>query len=68
VLSGLTVFKGAVGHFLIFGVATLPFGIWSKKVEDRFRAMKVECTDPSVETTFARWLVEWKQPRLRVSE
>lgn len=68
VVSGLAVFKGAVGHFLIFGVATLPLGLWSKKVEERFRAMKVESTDPSVETTFARWLVEWKQPRLRVSE
>jgi hypothetical protein len=68
VVAGLTVFKGAVGHFLVFGLATLPFGLWSKKVEDRFRAMRVDSDDPSVEGTFARWLVEWKQPRLRVSE
>ncbi len=68
VATGLTVFKGAAGHFLVFGLATLPFGLWSKKVEDRFRAMRVESDDPSVESTFARWLVEWKQPRLRVSE
>ncbi len=68
VISGLTALKGAAGHFLVFGLATLPFGLWSKKVENRFRAMKVESNDPAVESTFARWLAEWKQPRLRVSD
>ncbi len=68
VISGLTVLKGAAGHFLIFGLATLPFGLWSKKVENRFKTMRVESDDPSMEATYARWLVEWRQPRLRVSE
>jgi hypothetical protein len=68
VVSGRTTMQGFVGHVFAFGVATLPFGLWSKAVEKRFKAMKVEATDPAVEETWRRWLKEWGQARLRLPD
>jgi len=67
-LSGLTTFRGGVGHVFVFGVVTLPFGLWSKGVEKKFKGMAVEPDDPYVGQTWKRWLAEWRQPSLRVKE
>lgn len=68
VFSGRTTFSGALGHVFVFGVATLPFGLWSNVVEKKFRGMAVESEDPSVGQTWQRWLVEWKQASFSVKE
>lgn len=68
VASGRTTMRGLIGHVFAFGVSTLPFGLWSKAVEKRFRAMKVEATDPAVGEKWRRWLKEWGQARLKLSD
>jgi hypothetical protein len=68
VKAGLTPFRGAVGHVFIFGVATLPGGLWSKSVENRFKAMTVEGSDPDLKSAFQRYLVDWNKPSLSVPE
>jgi hypothetical protein len=66
--NGQTTFKGAIGHVFVFGVVTLPFGLWSKSVEKRFKGMVIESNDPLVGQTWQRWLVEWRQASLAVKD
>lgn len=66
-LQGIS-FGAAIGHFFAFGVLTLPFGLWSKSVEKRFKALKVTSGDPALNLTFQRWLVEWKKPGFAVRD
>lgn len=68
VKGGLTPFGGAVGHVFVFGVGTLPGGLWSKAVENRFEAMAVEGSDPDLPALFQRYLSDWKRPSLSVPE
>jgi len=66
--EGLTTLTGAIGHVFVFGVVTLPFGLWSKSVEKKFKGMRVEPDDPFVGQTWQRWLIEWRQPSLSVRD
>jgi hypothetical protein len=61
-------FGDAVTKVFVFGVVTLPPGLWSRSEEKRFRAMRVECGDPSVAETFARWLSDWGKAGVSLKE
>jgi len=66
--NGTISFFAATTHLFLFGVVTLPFGLWSKVVEKKFRAMEVTAADPSVAETFQRWLVQWNEARLKLPD
>lgn len=68
VKAGLTTFLGAVGHLFAFGVLTLPAGLWAKSVENTFKAMAVDRSDPALAQTFQRYLADWKKPSLTIPE
>jgi hypothetical protein len=53
-------------HLLVFGVITLPIGLWAKTVENRFKAMEVSPDEPDLLETFQRYLKQWNEPRLRL--
>jgi hypothetical protein len=66
-LTDLT-FRGAVGHVFAFGVLTLPGGLWSKAVENKFKAMTVDASDPSLREKRDRYFVDWKKSGFTVPE
>lgn len=68
VKTGLTTFFGAVGHVFAFGVLTLPAGLWARSVENTFKAMAVDRSDPALAQTFHRYLVDWKKPSFSIPE
>ncbi len=67
-VTGLTTFPGAVGHVFAFGVLTLPAGLWTKRVEGKFRALAVEGGDPALARTYQRYLADWKKPSFSIPE
>ena len=67
-MKGFTTVRGAIGHVFVFGVATLPFGLWSKSVESRFKSMHIDPSDPYVGQTWQRWLVDWKKPGFTIKD
>lgn len=66
--KGLVTIRGAIGHVFVFGILTLPFGLWSKSVEARFKNMKVDPADPYVGHTWQRWLVDWKKAGFSIKD
>jgi glucan phosphoethanolaminetransferase (alkaline phosphatase superfamily) len=52
----------------IFGVITLPVGLFGKHFENKIRSMKVTSDDPKITETFQRYLVQWKQARFTLSD
>lgn len=67
-IKGVTTIRGAFGHVFVFGVVTLPFGLWSKSVETRFKNMHVDPADPYVGHTWQRWLVDWKKAGFTIKD
>ena len=61
-------FRGAVGHIFAFGVLTLPGGLWSKSVENKFKAMTVDASDPSLREKLERYFIAWKKAGFTVPE
>lgn len=61
-------FKEAAMILFIFGVITLIVGLWGKAYENKIRNMEVKTDDPEVKRTFERYLTEWAEPRLGLSE
>ena len=55
-------------HLMVFGVLTLPIGLWAKMVENRFKAMEVAEDEQDLGETFKRYLKQWNEPRLRLPE
>ena len=60
--------SGAAKCVFAFGVLTLPGGLWSKSVENKFKGMTVDSTDPTLPQTFSRYLVDWRKPSLKIPE
>ena len=52
----------------LFGVTTLTIGLWGKTYENKIRNMEVKTDDPEIKETFERYLAEWAEPRLQLSE
>jgi hypothetical protein len=61
-------FREAVGHIFAFGLLTLPGGLWSKAVENKFKAMTVDASDPSLREKRDRYFVNWKKSGFTVPE
>lgn len=51
-----------------FGVITLIIGLWGKRYENKIRNMEVKAGDPEIKETFERYLKEWKEPKIQLSE
>jgi glucan phosphoethanolaminetransferase (alkaline phosphatase superfamily) len=52
----------------LFGVITLFIGLWGKTYENKIKNMEVKAGDPEIKKTFERYLKEWKEPRIQLSE
>ena len=61
-------FKEATLILFVFGVITLFVGLWGKTYENKIRNMEIKTDDSEVKETFDRYLCEWAEPRLRLSE
>ena len=68
VLALNQLFKEAALILFVFGVITLMVGLWGKTYENKIRNMEVKTDDPEVKRTFERYLTEWAEPRLGLSE
>lgn len=61
-------FFSAMGQLFIFGIVTLPMGLAGKHFEDKAKQMDVQSTDPALEETYQRYLVQWKEPRFKLPD
>ncbi len=68
VVMGILSLSGAAKCIFAFGVLTLPGGLWSKSVENKFKSMPTDNTDPAIPQTFGRYLVDWRKPSLKIPE
>ncbi len=68
VLALNKLFKEAAFILFLFGVITLIIGLWGKTYENKIRNMEVKTDDPEVKETFDKYLEEWGEPRLQLSE
>ncbi|MBN2543702.1 hypothetical protein JXI42_12625 [bacterium] len=57
-----------VGHMMIFGIVTLPFGIIGKKDENLIKKLEIESEDPYIEKKFRDYLRQWNQPQLKIHD
>ncbi len=55
-------------HFMILGIFSLIASQISRVSEKKLKRLKVDSTDPVIETTYKRWLKEWRQVRLKLSD
>lgn len=67
VAGGLPFFQ-AVAALFLFGVITLPLGLWSKHDENMIKNLTTDPIDPELEAKFHRWLEEWRQPKFKLSQ
>ena len=68
VLALNKLFKEATLILFVFGVITLVIGLWGKTYESKIRNMEIKTDDPEVKETFDRYIKEWAEPRLGLSE
>lgn len=52
----------------IFGTITLPFGLIGKHFENKIKSMEIQSSEPDIEETFKRYLVQWKQARFKLPD
>ena len=55
-------------HIFIFGVVTLPMGLFGMTREKAIKNLCVESTDPEIAEKYARYLKQWKEPRLTLAD
>ena len=58
----------AATHLLVFAVVTLPLGIITRGFEARIRSLEVNSDGPEIAETYLRWLVQWRQARLKLPD
>jgi len=58
----------AVLVLFLFGIMTLPMGIAGKRFENKIRNLDASALDPALKQRFERYLVQWKEPRLTLSD
>jgi glucan phosphoethanolaminetransferase (alkaline phosphatase superfamily) len=57
-----------IAILFIFGIITLPVGLFGKHFENKIKSMEVKSDDPKITETFQRYLVQWKQARFTLSD
>jgi hypothetical protein len=55
-------------HFILLGIFSLIASQFSRVSEKKLKNLMVDSTDPLIGDTYRRWLKEWKQIRLQLSE
>ncbi len=55
-------------HFMLLGIFSLIGSQISRVSEKKLKRLKVDSTDPTIATTYQRWLKEWKGIRLKLSD
>jgi glucan phosphoethanolaminetransferase (alkaline phosphatase superfamily) len=68
VLALNRLFKEATLILFVFGVITLFVGLWGKTYENKIRNMEIKTDNPEIKETFERYISEWAEPRLGLSE
>jgi len=58
----------AIIMLFLFGVITLPVGLLGKHYEKKIKSMEVQSNDPEIANTFRRYLIQWKEPRLKLQD
>jgi hypothetical protein len=71
VLLGCVFFAGMsiatmTTHLFLFGVITLPVGLWGKTAENRIKGLQVQASDPEIARRFNDYVVQWGQARLQL--
>lgn len=66
-LLRISIFTGAA-HLFVFGIVTLPLGLWSRMAERTIKTLQVESDDPEIEKKYREFLVKWEQPRIKLPE
>ncbi|TES90492.1 MAG: hypothetical protein E3J87_09905 [Candidatus Cloacimonadota bacterium] len=56
------------GHLFVFGIVTLPLGLWGRTAERLIKTLKVESEDPVIEKKYKQFLMQWEQPRLKLPD
>jgi hypothetical protein len=67
VIKGYSFFS-AIGQLFIFGIVTLPMGLIGKHFEDKVRQMEIQSSDPLLQDTYNRYLIQWKEPRFKLPD
>ena len=67
VIKGYSFFS-AIGQLFIFGIVTLPMGLVGKHYEDKVRQMEIQSSDPALQETYQRYLIQWKEPRFKLPD
>ncbi len=60
--------RTAALHLLIFGLVTFPISLLTKSAEKAIRTLRVESPDRAIADSFKRWLVQWRQARLKLPD
>jgi hypothetical protein len=55
-------------HLFVFGLVTVPFGLWAKGAEGRVKNLEVRAEDPEIELKFNDYVMQWGQPRLKLQD
>lgn len=66
-LLRISIFTGAA-HLFVFGIVTLPLGLWSRMAERTIKTLQVESDNPEIEKKYREFLVKWEQPRIKLPE
>jgi hypothetical protein len=65
--SGMSITTLAT-HMFLFGIFTLPVGLWAKGIEGRVKNLAVQAEDPEIERRFNDYVKQWGEPRLKLQE
>ncbi|MCK4526790.1 hypothetical protein KAW18_05415 [candidate division WOR-3 bacterium] len=63
-----TPFGQAMLNLFIFGVITLPVGLFGKKYENKIKTMEVQSVDLEIGRKFRQYLTQWDEPRFQLSD
>jgi hypothetical protein len=67
-LSGRIPLSAVPGHLMVFSLVMFIATPYFKKTEGDFKKIKIESDDPEIAQTFQRWLIQWRQARLKLPD
>ncbi|HIE05234.1 MAG TPA: hypothetical protein EYP58_00370 [bacterium (Candidatus Stahlbacteria)] len=59
--------QGILTLFL-FGIITLPIGLFGKRYEKRIKRMRLESDDPGLEEKYQDYLKQWDRPQFQLKD
>jgi hypothetical protein len=65
--SGMSITTLAT-HLFLFGLFTVPIGLWARGAERRIKNLAVRAEDPEIERKFNDYVMQWGQPRLKLRD